>query len=399
MKILVINAGSSSMKYQLIDMSDESVLAKGNCERIGVDGHFKHKTGDGREYEKDVVMNNHTEAFVQIKNILIDEKYGVIKSLSEVSAIGHRIVQGGSLFSESTIINEDVIKGIESLIPLAPLHNAAHVQGIRACIEVFGSDVPEVAVFDTAFHSTMPQKAFMYPVPYEYYEKYGVRRYGFHGTSHRYVSHRCAELMGKDIKDLKIITCHLGNGSSITAIDKGKVIDTSMGLTPLDGIMMGTRTGSLDPSVVTFIAEKEHLSPSEMDTILNKKSGFLGISGVSSDDRDVSAAADDGNERAKLAIDILEYEILKYIGSYMAVLGGADAIVFTAGIGENQKSHRENVCKNLAYMGVKIDTEANEKTIHGKEGKISAPDSSVDVFVIPTNEELVIARDTMMLTK
>ena len=399
MKILVINAGSSSMKYQLIDMEDESVIAKGNCERIGVDGHFKHTTGDGRVYETDVVMNNHTEAFVQIKNALISEEYGVIKNLDEVSAIGHRIVQGGALFSESVLVNEDVIKGIESLIPLAPLHNAAHVQGIRACLDVFGTEVPEVVVFDTAFHSTMPPKAFTYPVPYEYYEKYAVRRYGFHGTSHRYVSNRCAELMGKDIKDLKIITCHLGNGSSITAIKDGKVIDTSMGLTPLDGIMMGTRTGCLDPSVVTFIAEKECFTPSEMDTLLNKKSGFLGISGVSSDDRDVTAAAESGNARAQLAIDILEYQILKYIGSYTAALGGVDAIVFTAGIGENQCSHRINVCNNLAYMGVKVDADLNAKAIRGVEGKISTPDSTVDVFVIPTNEELVIARDTMALVQ
>ncbi len=399
MKILVINAGSSSMKYQLIDMEDESVIAKGNCERIGVDGHFKHTTGDGRVYETDVVMNNHTEAFVQIKNALISEEYGVIKNLDEVSAIGHRIVQGGALFSESVLVNEDVIKGIESLIPLAPLHNAAHVQGIRACLDVFGTEVPEVVVFDTAFHSTMPPKAFTYPVPYEYYEKYAVRRYGFHGTSHRYVSNRCAELMGKDMKDLKIITCHLGNGSSITAIKGGKVIDTSMGLTPLDGIMMGTRTGSLDPSVVTFIAEKEGFTPSEMDTLLNKKSGFLGISGVSSDDRDVTAAAESGNARAQLAIDILEYQILKYIGSYTAALGGVDAIVFTAGIGENQCSHRINVCNNLSYMGVKVDADLNAKAIRGVEGKISASDSTVDVFVIPTNEELVIARDTMALVQ
>ncbi len=399
MKILVINAGSSSMKYQLIDMTDESVLAKGNCERIGIDGHFKHTTGDGRVFETDVTMSNHTEAFIQIKNALISEEYGVIKELSEVSAIGHRVVQGGSLFSTSTIVTEEVIKGIESLIPLAPLHNSAHVQGIRACLDVFGKDVPEVAVFDTAFHSTMPEKAFIYPVPYEYYEKYGIRRYGFHGTSHRYVSARCAELMGKDIKDLKIITCHLGNGSSITAVDGGKVLDTSMGLTPLDGIMMGTRTGSLDPSVVTFIAEKEHFSPAEMDTLLNKKSGFLGVSGVSSDDRDVTAAAEAGNARAKLAIDILEYDILKYIGSYTAVLGGVDAIVFTAGIGENQCSHRSNVCHALGYMGVKICDKLNEQMTRGKEGKISTDDSSVAVYVIPTNEELVIARDTKALVE
>ena len=385
------------MKYQLIDMTDESVLAKGNCERIGVDGHFKHTTGDGRVYETDVTMNNHTEAFVQIKNALISEEYGVVKSLDEVSAVGHRIVQGGALFSQSVIVDEEVIKGIESLIPLAPLHNAAHVQGIRACMSVFGKDVPEVVVFDTAFHSTMPPKAFIYPVPYEYYEKYAVRRYGFHGTSHRYVSGRCAELMGKELKEIKLITCHLGNGSSITAIKDGKVIDTSMGLTPLDGIMMGTRTGSLDPSVVTYIAEKEHISPSDMDTLLNKKSGFLGVSGVSSDDRDVTAAAEAGNERAKLAIEILEYDILKYIGSYTAVLGGTDAIVFTAGIGENQASHRKNVCHALEFMGVKIDDDLNEEMIRGKEGRISTPDSKVEVFVIPTNEELVIARDTMAL--
>lgn len=399
MKILVINAGSSSMKYQLIDMTDESVLAKGNCERIGIDGHFKHSTGDGRVFETDVTMTNHTEAFVQIKNALISEEYGVIKSLDEVSAVGHRIVQGGSLFSESVLVNEEVIKGIESLIPLAPLHNAAHAQGIRACLEVFGDKVPEVVVFDTAFHSTMPEKAFIYPVPYEYYEKYAVRRYGFHGTSHRYVSHRCAELMGKDLKDLKMITCHLGNGSSITAIKDGKVIDTSMGLTPLDGIMMGTRTGSLDPSVVTFIAEQEHLSAEEMDTMLNKKSGFLGISGISSDDRDVTAAAESGNHRAQLAIDILEYDILKYIGSYTAVLGGVDAIVFTAGIGENQSSHRSSVCHALGFMGVKIDDDLNAQMIRGKEGKISTEDSTVAVYVVPTNEELVIARDTMALVK
>lgn len=397
MKILVINAGSSSMKYQLIDMTDESVLAKGNCERIGIDGHFKHTTGDGRVFETDVAMPNHTEAFVQIKNALISDEYGVVKSLDEIAAVGHRIVQGGALFSESVIVTEEVVKGIESLIPLAPLHNAAHVQGIRACLEVFGDKVPEVVVFDTAFHSTMPEKAFIYPVPYEYYEKYAIRRYGFHGTSHRYVSGRCAELMGKDLKDIKLITCHLGNGSSITAIKDGKVIDTSMGLTPLDGIMMGTRTGALDPSVVTFIAEQEHLTAEQMDTLLNKKSGFLGISGISSDDRDVTAAAEAGNKRAQLAIDILEYDILKYIGSYTAVLGGVDAIVFTAGIGENQHSHRSSVCHALEFMGVKIDDELNEKMIRGKEGKISTPDSKVEVFVIPTNEEIVIARDTMAL--
>lgn len=395
MKILVINAGSSSLKYQLIDMENESVLAKGNCERIGIDGGIvTHKLPDGRSKEMSINMDNHTQAFMKVKDMLLDREVGVIKNLSEVSAIGHRIVQGGSIFSKSVLVNEEVIKRIESLIPLAPLHNSAHVQGIRACIDVFGDKVPQVVVFDTAFHSTMPAKAYMFPVPYEYYEKYQIRRYGFHGTSHRYVSARCAQLMNKDIKDLKLITCHLGNGSSIAAIDSGKVIDTSMGLTPLDGFMMGTRSGTLDPSVVTFIAEKENMSPEDMSNMLNKKSGLLGISGISSDDRDICKAVEEGNERAKLAHDMLEYEITKFIGGYTAALGGCDAIVFTAGLGENQSSHRQVVCDNLSYMGVKIDPKLNEIMIRGKEGKISTPDSKVDVFVIPTNEELVIARDT-----
>lgn len=395
MKILVINAGSSSLKYQLIDMENESMLCKGNCERIGMPaGVFTHKTADGRELKKNVNMLDHTAAFQQVKNALIDGEYGVIEKLEEVSAVGHRIVQGGSLFSESVLVDEQVIEGIESLIPLAPLHNKAHVQGIRACREVFGHQVPEVVVFDTAFHSTMPPKAFMFNVPYEYYEKYAVRRYGFHGTSHRYVSARCAKLMGRDVKDLKMITCHLGNGSSITAVDGGKCIDTTMGLTPLDGFMMGSRTGTLDPSVVTFIMEKEHLTPKEMDELLNKKSGMLGISGISSDDRDVSEAADAGNERAKLAQDILEYQITKFIGGYMAALGGCDVLVFTAGIGENQPRHRAAVGRAFSYLGVKIDAKRNEEMIHGAEGLISTPDSSIAVYVIPTDEELVIARDT-----
>lgn len=395
MRILVINAGSSSLKYQLINMEDESVLAKGNCERIGIDGGIvTHKLPDGRSKELNVNMNNHTEAFMQVKNMLLDNEVGVLNSLSEVSAVGHRVVQGGALFSESVLVNEDVIKGIESLIPLAPLHNKAHVQGIRACIDVFGVEIPQVVVFDTAFHSTMPPKAYMFAVPYEYYEKYKVRRYGFHGTSHRYVSERCAHLMNRDLKDLKLITCHLGNGSSIAAIDSGKVIDTSMGLTPLDGFMMGTRSGSLDPSVITFIAEKENMSPEDMSNMLNKESGLLGISGVSNDDRDISDAVVNGNKRAKLAHDMLEYQITKFIGGYMAALKGCDAIVFTAGLGENQASHRQVVCDNLSYMGVKIDKELNNMMVAGKEGKISTPDSKIAVYVIPTNEELLIARDT-----
>ena len=386
MKILVINAGSSSLKYQLIDMDTEKMLCKGNCERIGMEaGVFTHKTEDGRELHKDVDMQDHTAAFQQVKDALIDPQYGVLKSLDEVSAIGHRVVQGGALFSESVLVDEKVIEGIESLIPLAPLHNKAHVQGIRACRNLFGDKVPEAVVFDTSFHSTMPPKAFMFNVPYEYYEKYGVRRYGAHGTSHRYVSARCAELMGKKPQELKIITCHLGNGSSISAVDHGKCVDTSMGLTPLDGFMMGTRTGALDPSVVTFIMEKEHLSPAEMDQVLNKKSGLLGVSGVSSDDRDVTEAANSGNPRAKLAQDILEYQISKFVGSYLVTLGGCDAIVFTAGIGENQPRHRSAVGKALGFMGVKLDEKLNEEMIHGKEGKISTPDSSIEVYVIPTN--------------
>ena len=376
MKILVINAGSSSLKYQLIDMDNEQMVCKGNCERIGMPGGiFTHKTADGRELKKNVNMLDHAAAFMQVKNALIDGEYGVIKSLDEVSAVGHRIVQGGAIFHESVLVDEKVIEDIESLIPLAPLHNKAHSQGIRACREVFGEQVPEVVVFDTAFHATMPPKAYMFNVPYEYYEKYAVRRYGFHGTSHRYVSHRCAQLMGKDIKDLKMIT------------------------SPLDGFMMGSRTGTLDPSVVTFIMEKEHLTPSEMDQILNKKSGLLGISGVSSDDRDVTKAAAEGNQRAQLAHDILEYQISKFIGGYLVALGGCDAIVFTAGVGENQSHHRQVVGEYLKFLGVKIDPELNEKMVLGKEGKISTPDSSMEVYVIPTNEELVIARDTKALVE
>ena len=398
MKILVINAGSSSLKYQLIDMENEEMVCKGNCERIGMPGGiFTHKTADGRELQKNVNMLDHTAAFTQVKDALVDGEYGVIKNLDEVTAVGHRIVQGGALFSESVLVDEKVIEGIESLIPLAPLHNKAHVQGIRACREVFGPEVPEVVVFDTAFHSTMPPKAYMFNVPYEYYEKYSVRRYGFHGTSHRYVSARCAQLMERDLKDLKMVTCHLGNGSSITAVDGGKCIDTSMGLTPLDGFMMGSRTGTLDPSVVTFIMEKEHLTPREMDEVLNKKSGMLGISGVSSDDRDVTEARNAGNPRAKLAQDILEYQISKFIGGYMVALGGCDARGFTAGLGENQAAHRAAVGEYLSYLGVKIDEKLNQEMIRGREGKISAPDSKMEVYVIPTNEELVIARDTKEL--
>ncbi len=399
MKILVINAGSSSLKYQLIDMTDESVLAKGNCERIGDEGSFiGYKTADN-EIKKEVAMPDHKVAFMQVKDMLLDPEVGVIKDLSEVSAVGHRVVQGGSIFHESCLVDDKVIEDIKGLGPLAPLHNPANALGIESSEEVFGADTPQVVVFDTAFHSTMPEKAYMYAVPYEYYEKYGVRRYGFHGTSHRFVSKEMANRMGKDIKDLKLITCHIGNGSSITAIDGGKVIDTTMGLTPLDGFMMGTRSGSLDPSVVTFIQEKENLSAQEMDIILNKKSGLLGISGVSSDDRDITAAEAEGNERAKLTHEMLYYQIAKYVGSYYVALGGCDGIVFTAGLGENQPVLRQRVCDYLKCLGVEMDYEANEKCIHGNEGKLSTDNSKIRVELVATNEELVIARDTKAIVE
>lgn len=399
MKVLVINAGSSSLKYQLIDMENEEMICKGNCERIGQEmGAFSYKTADGKNVKYDVAMSNHTEAFTQVKNALLNEEYGVLKDLNEVSAIGHRVVQGGALFNQSMLVDEKVIEGIKSLIPLAPLHNAAHVQGIEACRSVFGEEVPEVVVFDTAFHSTMPPEAYTYAIPYKYYEKYGVRRYGFHGTSHRFISHRCAEMMGKDIKDLKIITCHLGNGSSLAAVKYGKVIDTSMGMTPLGGFMMGTRSGDLDPSVITFIAEKENISAPEMSELLNKKSGLYGICGYS-DDRDVSAAESRGDERAALAHKMLSYGVKKFIGSYIAAMDGCDAIVFSAGLGENQPLLRKRICDNLSYFGIEIDDEVNAEFTHGGggvdgAGKISSSASKIPVYVIPTNEELVIARDT-----
>ncbi len=394
MKILVINAGSSSLKYQLIDMDTEAMIAKGNCERIGIEGGtFTHKTADGRKKDIKVEMTNHTEAFKLVTAALVDKQVGVIKDLSEVTAIGHRVAQGGAIFSKSLHINDDVIDGIRSLIPLAPLHNGPELQGILACREVFGKDVPECVVFDTSFHSTMPKKAYMFAIPYEYYEKYKVRRYGFHGTSHRYVSNHCAHLMHQPIEDINMVTCHLGNGSSIAAIKGGEVIDTSMGLTPLDGFMMGTRSGSLDPSVVTFIMEQEHLTPAQMDDVLNKKSGLLGISGYS-DDRDVTKAEIEGDKRAILAHEMLSYQIIKHIGAYAAAMNGLDCIVFTAGLGENQAHLRYSICRGLKFFGVKIDPELNDKMIHGREGKISTFDSQISVYVVPTNEELVIARDT-----
>ena len=399
MKILVINAGSSSLKYQLIDMTNEEVIAKGICERVGSDNAcISFKTPDGEKVEYEVPMKNHTAAFAEVKKVLTEGDYKVIDDISEITAVGHRVVQGGALFNKSMLVTDEVIKGIEELCALAPLHNPAHIQGINASIELFGKDVPQVTVFDNAFHSTMPPEAYTFPVPYEFYEKYQVRKYGFHGTSHRFVSARCAEVMGKNIEDLKIVTCHLGNGSSITAVKGGKVIDTTMGLTPLDGLIMGTRCGAVDPSAILYIMEKENLSVKEMDTLLNKKSGILGISGLSSDDRDVKAEAASNEkglgERCALARNILAYQIKRYIGAYTAAMDGIDAIVFTGGIGENADDIRAKVCKELTFLGIEIDEEYGKTLVKGAEGELSTANSKVKVYVLPTNEELVIARDT-----
>ena len=393
MKILVINAGSSSLKYQLIDMETEEVLAKGLCERIGIDGHLKHSplVGGKPVFNEDLPMPTHSEAIAAVIEKLTSPEHGVVSSMSEIDAVGHRVVHGGEKFASSVRIDDSVMAALEECIPFAPLHNPANITGINACKAVMG-DVPMVAVFDTAFHQTMPGKAYMYAVPYEYYQNDGIRRYGFHGTSHRYVSARCAELMGKPIEDLKIITCHMGNGSSIAAIDHGKCVDTSMGFTPLVGLPMGTRCGDLDAGVIQFLMNKYGYSIDEMLNILNKKSGMLGISGVSSDFRDLDAAADAGNERARLALDMFEYWVAKVAGSYVAAMNGVDAIVFTAGVGENSKGTRAGIAKYFGYLGVEIDEAANSK--RGEDVMISTPDSKVKVFVIPTNEELVIARDT-----
>ncbi len=392
MKILVINAGSSSLKYQLIDMENESVLAKGLCDRIGLDGKFVHNA-NGEKLELDHPMPNHAEAIKVVLSHLTDAKWGVIKDVSEIAAVGHRTVHGAETFVEATVMDEEKVNVLDGLAEFAPLHNPPAVTGIRACMEVMGKDVPQVTVYDTAFHYGMPKTAAIYPIPYEYYEKYGIRRYGFHGTSHGFVSEECAKLLGKDIKDLKIITCHLGNGSSITAVDGGKCVDTSMGFTPLAGFMMGTRCGDIDPAVAMFIMNKEGLSPDEMNNIMNKKSGALGVSGVSSDFRDLDAGAEEGNERCRLALDMFTYQVTKFIGSYAAAMGGVDAIVFTAGIGENNAAMREDIIKNFAFLGAAIDPEKNKK--RGEACIVSTEDSKVKVCVIPTNEELAIARQTL----
>lgn len=394
MKILVINCGSSSLKYQLIDMTKEEVLAKGLAERIGIDGaRVKHKI-NGNEIVIEKPMVNHKVALEIVLDALLDAEYGAISSLDEISAVGHRVVHGGEKFAKSVKIDEEVMKAIEECEDLAPLHNPPNIMGIRACQELM-PNTPMVAVFDTAFHQTMPKSSYIYPLPYELYEKYGIRRYGFHGTSHKYVSSKAAEMLGKGIEELKIVTCHLGNGASLAAVKNGESIDTSMGFTPLEGLAMGTRSGDIDPAIVTFIMEKENMSVEEVNNLLNKKSGVLGISGVSSDFRDIENAAQEGDERAKLALDKFSNRVKKYIGAYAALMGGLDVVVFTAGLGENSAEMRKQICEGLEFLGIEIDEEKNN--IRGKEAVVSKENSKVKVLVVPTNEELMIARDTKAL--
>ena len=396
MKVLVVNCGSSSIKYQLINMENEEVMAKGYLEKIGLSDSFLTHKVNGEKYRIEKVITNHEEGIKLVLDQLLDENYGVIKDLKEIDAVGHRVVHGGEKFSDSVIITDEVIDAMKECIALAPLHNPAGVQGIKAAKKAL-PNVPMVAVFDTAFHQTMPAKAYIYQIPYRYYTSYKIRKYGFHGTSHRYVANRVAELMGKPVEDLKIITCHLGQGGSLCAVKGGKSVDTSMGLTPLAGIPMGTRCGDIDPSIVTFLMKQENLTPDEMDTILNKKSGKLGISGVSFDDRDIEKAAAEGNQRAKLAIDTFAYQVLGFIGRYAAQMNGVDVITFAGGVGENGPEVRSKICNSLEFLGVKIDEEKNK--VRGKECEISTPDSKVKVYVVPTDEELMIARDTMNLVK
>lgn len=396
MKILVLNCGSSSLKYQLIDMENEEVLAKGNYEKIGIKGSFLTHKVNGEKFKIEKDAEGHDDAIAEVIAQLTDAEHGVIKDVAEIDAIGHRTVHGGEKFAKSVVIDDEVIKGIVECSELAPIHNPASLAGIRACQKLMPGK-PMVAVFDTAFHQTMPEEAYIYNIPYEYYEKYRIRKYGFHGTSHRFVAKRTAELMNMPEEDLKMVNCHLGQGASLCAIKGGKSVDTTMGLTPLAGIPMGTRSGDLDPSIVTFLMSHEKLSPAEMDAVLNKKSGKLGLSGVSNDDRDIEAAAEQGNKRAQLAIDSFVYNVAGTLGKYITLLNGVDAITFTAGIGENSAATRKDICKYLEFMGVKIDDEKNNT--RGEEIEISTPDSKIKVFVVPTNEELMIARDTLDLIK
>ncbi len=394
MNILVINAGSSSLKYQLLNPETGVLLAKGLCERIGIDGKFTYKPQvEGKETLNavDVAMPTHSEAIQAVLNALVDPQNGVIGSMKEIDAVGHRVVHGGEAFAGSVLITDEVMKALEDCIPLAPLHNPANITGIKACQECMPG-VPMVGVFDTAFHQTMPPMAYMYALPYEYYEKDRVRRYGFHGTSHKYVTQRAAAMLGKPIEELKLISCHLGNGSSITAVDGGKSVDTSMGFTPLAGLPMGTRSGDLDAGILQYLMNKYGMNIDEMLNVLNKKSGMEGLSGVSSDFRDLENAAAEGNQKAALARDKFAYEVRKYVGAYAAAMGGVDAVIFTAGVGENDAGVRADVCQGLDFMGVKLDADANN--VRGKETVISAADSPVKVLLIPTNEELMIAMDT-----
>lgn len=398
MKILVLNCGSSSIKYALYNMDDKSVMTSGGAERVGLDEAFvKVKMPDGTKKKVMHDIPEHTEGVKFIFSLLTDPEIGVIKSLDEIDAVGHRMVHGGEKFNKSVVLNDEVLKTFEACIDLAPLHNPANLKGVKAVSELMPG-LPQVGVFDTAFHQTMPAHSYLYAIPYDLYEKYGVRRYGFHGTSHRYVSQRVCEFLGVDYNTKRIITCHIGNGGSVAAVENGKCVDTSMGLTPLEGLMMGTRSGDIDGGAITFLEKKLGLDADGMSNLLNKKSGVLGITGISSDMREIDDAIAAGNERAKLALDMYNYRIKKYVGAYAAAMGGCDIIVFTAGVGENQSDMREAVCENMEYMGVKIDKEKN-KGIRGVEAVISAPDSKVTVCVIPTDEELMIATDTMNLLK
>ena len=392
MKVLVINCGSSSLKYQVLDMTNEELICKGLVERIGMEGSVISHTKTGMDkFVLEAPMKDHKDAIGHVIDALKDEEHGVVKDMSEIGAVGHRVVHAGEKFAHSVLITDDVIKALEECVELAPLHNPPNLLGIVACQELM-PDTPMVGVFDTAFHQTMPPQSYIYAIPYEYYEKYGIRRYGFHGTSHKYVSERAAEMLNVNIEDLKIITCHLGNGASVSAIKRGKCIDTSMGLTPLEGLVMGTRSGDIDPAIVTYIREKENLEQGVANEILNKKSGMLGISGVSSDFRDIEAAAEEGNERAMLALKVFAQRVKFYIGGYIAEMNGVDAIVFTAGVGENDMGMRDIICNEMGNLGIKLDLVKNK--VRGKEMVISAEDSKVKVLLIPTNEELMIARDT-----
>ena len=400
MKILVINAGSSSLKYQLIDMTDESVLAKGQCDRIGIaGGNFKHKVPGREDYKIEVEMKNHEDAVKLVIDTLTDKEQGVISSMSEIGAVGHRLVHGADKFSKSVIIDDQVIETVKECSVLSPLHNPANLTGVKACQAIM-KGVPQVGVFDTGFHQTMPDYAYLYPIPYKYYEKYHIRRYGFHGTSHRYVSMRAADMLGKNPEDIKIVTCHLGNGSSIAAVDGGKCLDTTMGMTPLEGLMMGTRSGTIDPAIITFLMEKENMSIADIDKMLNKESGILGISEKTSDNRDIEEGARAGDERCQLVESMLCHQITKYVGGYMGAMGGCDAIIFTGGIGENNPQYRKRVADKFAFMGVKIDDAKNDAAKrNGLEADVTAEGSTVKILVIPTNEELMIAKDTFELVK